>query len=205
MLWCLDVTPSGAPHSAFKRKKTEKRDRGEIRGRGTPILRKRLLRPQSVACAEVQAGAFKALAGLAPVKTFPNCWALWSVFKDGSNETRKNACIWRSSCRARHNVAGDMSSELCRRSTLRVCRGVFVTAVSISLVRRHFSGRDWSGALRRRCLSFALMLSSEQSDRIARISRGFRSPRAPLAQLSDVLHCPVNATTHDAKVLTREG
>ena len=27
----------------------------------------------------------------------------------------------------------------------------------------------------------------------------------PLAQLGNVLHCPVNATTHDAKVLTREG
>ena len=28
---------------------------------------------------------------------------------------------WRSSCNARHNVERDMSSELCRRSTLRVC------------------------------------------------------------------------------------
>ena len=61
---------------------------------------------------------------------------------------------WRSSCRARHHVERDMSSELCRRSTLRVCRGVSVTAVSISartsLVRRRFSRRDSSDVPRRR-------------------------------------------------------
>ena len=33
------------------------------------LLRERLLRSQSVACAEVRAGAFKALAGQAPTKT----------------------------------------------------------------------------------------------------------------------------------------
>ena len=86
---------------------------------------------------------------------------------------------WRSSCNARHSVERDMSSELSRRSTVGVCRGVSVTAVSIlaktSLVRRRFSGRDSSGAARRSCLSFVLMLSSDQSGRIARISRGFRS------------------------------
>ena len=84
----------------------------------------------------------------------------------------------RSSCRARHSIERDMSSELCRRSTLRVCRGVSVTAVSISartsLARRRFSGRDSSDAPRRRSLIFALMLSSDQSGRNARISRGFR-------------------------------
>ena len=76
------------------------------------------------------------------------------------------------------HVERNMSSELCRRSTLRVCSGVSVTAVSISaktsLVRRRFSGRDWSGAPRRRCLLFVLMLSSDQSGRNARISRAFR-------------------------------
>ena len=41
------------------------------------LLRKRLLRSQSVACAEVQAGAFKALAGLAPTKNLPNGETLW--------------------------------------------------------------------------------------------------------------------------------
>ena len=68
---------------------------------------------------------------------------------------------WRSSCSARHSVGSDMSSELRRRSTLRVCRGVSVTDVSISantsVVRRRFSGRDSSGAPRRRCLSFVLI------------------------------------------------
>ena len=84
----------------------------------------------------------------------------------------------RSSCRARHSVERDVSCELCRRSTLRVCRGVSVTAVSISartsLARRRFSGRGSSDAPRRRCLIFALMFSSDQSGRNARISRGFR-------------------------------
>ena len=59
---------------------------------------------------------------------------------------------WRSLCSARHKVKRDMSSELCRRSMLRVCRGASVTATSISartsLVRRRFSGRDPSGAPR---------------------------------------------------------
>ena len=55
------------------------------------LLRKRLSRSQSVACADVQAGAFKALAGSAPAKkNLPNGQTLWSVFQDGSNETRKN-------------------------------------------------------------------------------------------------------------------
>ena len=85
---------------------------------------------------------------------------------------------WRSSCRARHNVERDISSEVCRRSTLRVCRGISVTATSISantsVVRRRFSGRDSSVAPRRRCLIFVLMLSSDQSGRNARISRGCR-------------------------------
>ena len=53
------------------------------------LLREPLLRSQSVACAEVQAGAFKALAGLAPTKNLPDGQTLWSVFQDGSNETRK--------------------------------------------------------------------------------------------------------------------
>ena len=83
----------------------------------------------------------------------------------------------RSSCIARHSVERDMSCEHCRRSTLRVCRGVSVTAVSISartsLARRRFSGRDSSDAPRRRCLIFALF-SSDQSGRNARISRVFR-------------------------------
>ena len=46
-------------------------------------------RSQSVACAEVQAGAFKALASLAPTKNLPNGQTLWCVFQDESNETRK--------------------------------------------------------------------------------------------------------------------
>ena len=53
------------------------------------LLRERLLRSQSVACAEVPAGAFKALAGSAPTKNLPNGETLWSVFQDGSNETTK--------------------------------------------------------------------------------------------------------------------
>ena len=50
---------------------------------------------------------------------------------------------------------------------------------------------------------FALMLSSNQSDRthFAWFSAFFE----PLAQLSNVLHCPVNATIHDATGPTREG
>ena len=109
----------------------------------------------------------------------------------------------RLGCNARHNVDRDMSSELCRRSTFSVCSGVSVTAVltsaKISLVRRRFSGRDWSGAPRRRCLIFVLKLSSDQSGRNARISRGFRPLIEPLAQLSDVLRYPVNATTLGCK------
>ena len=66
----------------------------------------------------------------------------------------------------------------CADEARSVCRGVSVTAVSIwartSLVRRRFSGRDWSGAPRRSCLIFVLMLSSDQSGRNASISRGFR-------------------------------
>ena len=99
-----------------------------------------------------------------------------------------------SSFRARHSVERDMSSELCRWSTLRVCRGVSVTATSISantsVIRSRFSGRDSSGAPRRSCLIFVLMLSSDQSGRIL---------IEPLAQLSDVLRCPVSATTHGCK------
>ena len=46
------------------------------------LLRKRLLRSQSVARAEVQAGAFKELAGLAPTQKKP------------AQQTRKkNACV----------------------------------------------------------------------------------------------------------------
>ena len=109
---------------------------------------------------------------------------------------------WRTSCSARHSVERDISSELCRRSTLKVCRGVSVTAVSISartsLVRRRFSGQDWSGAPRRSFLSFVLMLSSDQSGSIARISRVFGPPRAAGTAVQR-LALP-NATTHDAKV-----
>ena len=81
---------------------------------------------------------------------------------------------WRSSCSACHTVERDMFSELCRRSTLRVCRGVSVTATSISarssLDRRLFSGRDWSGAPPLSCLIFVLVVSSDQSGRNARTS-----------------------------------
>ena len=98
------------------------------------------------------------------------------------------------------NVDDEEKKEMKKESTLRVCRGVSFTAVSISakasLVRRRFSGRGSSGAPRRSCLSFDLMLSSDQSDRIARISRGPPALIEPLAQMGNVLHCPVNATTH---------
>ena len=67
------------------------RDRGTERPQTLVLFRKRRSRSQSVACAEVQAGAFKALACLAPRKNLPNGWTLWSVFQDGSNETRTNA------------------------------------------------------------------------------------------------------------------
>ena len=101
----------------------------------------------------------------------------------------------RSSCRAGHNVERDMSSELCRRSTIRSCRGVSVSAVSISartsLVRRRLSGRDSSGAPRRRCLSFVLMLSSDQSGCIARIARGFR-PSTPRLMMQKFPHVKEN-------------
>ena len=100
------------------------------------------------------------------------------------------ARAWRCSCSARHSVERDMSSELCRRSTLRVCHGFSVAAVSTSartsLVRRRFSGRDWSGAPRRSCLIFVLMLSSDQSGRNA----WFSAVHEPLAKLGNVLHCP---------------
>ena len=78
-----------------------------------------------------------------------------SVVNRGARTGLKHRA-WRS----RHNVERDMSSELCRRSTLTVCRGVSVTATSISvrtsLVRHLFSGRDLSGAPRRNCLIFVL-------------------------------------------------
>ena len=87
---------------------------------------------------------------------------------------------------ARHNVERDMSSELRRRSTLRVCRGVSFAAVSIS---QHFpsfaaatAGGNWSAAPRRSCLIFVLMLSRDQSGHIARISRGFSALLQPLPQ-----------------------
>ena len=101
----------------------------------------------------------------------------FSVVSRGARTGTKHRA-WRSSCRARHSVERDMSSELCRRSTLRVCRGVSVTETSISarasLVRRLFSGREWSGAPQRSSLIFVLMLSSDHSGRNASISRGFR-------------------------------
>ena len=100
----------------------------------------------------------------------------FSVVNRGARTSLKHRGS-RSSCNARHSVERDMSSELCRRSSLRVCRCVSVTATPISantsVARRRFSRRDSSGAPRRRCLIFVLMLSS-QSGRIARISRGFR-------------------------------
>ena len=111
---------------------------------------------------------------------------------------------WRSSCNARHNVERDMSSELCRPSTLRVCRGVSVTGTSISaktsLVRRRFSGRDSSGAPRRSCFSFVLMLSQRPVWPHRTHLAWFSALIEPLAQLGNVLHCPINATTHGAKV-----
>ena len=47
------------------------------------------------------------------------------------------------------------------------------------------------------------MVSSDQSGRSARISRGFSAVHEPLAQLSNILHCPVNATTHGQLTCTR--
>ena len=109
---------------------------------------------------------------------------------------------WRFSCRARHNVECDRSSELCRRSTLRVCRGVSVTATSnsanTSVIRRRFSGRDSSGAHRRRCLIFVLMLSRPVWPQCTHLA-WFSALLEPLAQLSNVLRWPVNATTHGCK------
>ena len=65
------------------------------------------------------------------------------------------------------------------------------TAVSISaktsLVRRRSSGRDWSGA--------PTSLAAMHACRVV-----FRPSSSPPAQLSDVLSCPVNVTTHGAKV-----
>ena len=55
----------------------------------------------------------------------------FSVVNRGARTGLKHRA-WRSSCGARHNVERDISSELCRRSTLRVCRGLSVTATSIS-------------------------------------------------------------------------
>ena len=55
----------------------------------------------------------------------------FSVANRGARTDLKHRA-WRSSCRARHNVERDISNELCRRSTLRVCRGFSVTATSIS-------------------------------------------------------------------------
>ena len=89
---------------------------------------------------------------------------------------------WRSSCRARHKVKRDMSSELCWRSTLRVCRGVSVTAASISaktsVYRRRFSGRVSSGAPRRSCLSFDLMVPRPRWPYCVHFSTVFSPPRA---------------------------
>ena len=51
-----------------RKKKERKRQRGRERHQTLMLLRKRLSRSQSVACAEVQASAFKALAGSAPTK-----------------------------------------------------------------------------------------------------------------------------------------
>ena len=80
-----------------ERERQRERQRKKRKHRHGPqtlmLLREPLLRLQSVAFAEVQAGAVKALAGLAPTKKLPDSQTLWSVFQDGSNETRKkNAC-----------------------------------------------------------------------------------------------------------------
>ena len=53
------------------------------------LFREPLSRSQSVACAEVQAGAFKALAGSAPAKK--TCLTVRLFGQDGSNETVKKS------------------------------------------------------------------------------------------------------------------
>ena len=109
---------------------------------------------------------------------------------------------WRSSWSARHSVERDMSSELCRRSTLRVCRGVSVTAASISartsLVRRRFSGR----VCRTTTQLLDLRLDALERPVWPQCSHlaWFSAVHESLVQLSNVLQCPVNATTHGAKI-----
>ena len=132
----------------------------------------------------------------------------WRAIRAGTGTGAPSAVS--HSCHLRGGRATPSSATCpvsCRRSAPRVCRGVSVSATTISantsVVRRRFSGRDSSGAPRRSCLIFVLMLSSDQSGRIAfRVVVG--PPRATGAR-SNVLHCPINATTHDEKVPTREG
>ena len=67
------------------------------------LLREPLSRSQTVACAEVHAGAFKALASLAFMKNLLNGQTLWSVFQDGSNETKTRVHVsWSITAGARN-------------------------------------------------------------------------------------------------------
>ena len=79
-----------------ERERERKRERKHRHGPPTLVLlREPLSRSQSVACAKVQAGAFKALASLAPAKkNLLDGQTLWSVFQEASNETEKKKNAW---------------------------------------------------------------------------------------------------------------
>ena len=81
--------------SERERKNERKRERQRERENPQTLvrLRKRLLRTQSVACAEVQAGAFKALVGLAPTKKLAERLdSLVRVSRRVERDQKENAC-----------------------------------------------------------------------------------------------------------------
>ena len=70
----------------------EERDRGRERPQALMLLRKRLLRSQSVA--DVQVSAFKALTGSAPAKqTAQRLDSLVRVSRRVERDQKKNACM----------------------------------------------------------------------------------------------------------------
>ena len=102
------------------------------------LLRKRLSRSQSVACADVQAGGFKALAGSAPAKNLPNGQTLWSVSQDGSNETRKNR-VHVETLALRENAV--TQEYRLNASVSRVCPCQSHSEYRLNLIAASFSGQ----------------------------------------------------------------
>ena len=179
-------------------KETEKRDgkrekqRERQRGRETPNT-DALARPTlkiTIGClCRGPSRRFQGACRFSTHKNLPDGQTLWSVFQDGSNETEKKKkrvhVSWSSQAVLEMAAFGAHARQASadEPSGARLFSGFWVEvgqcahdhiSANTSVVRRRFSGRDSSGAPRRGCLSFVLMLPSDQSGRNARISRGFR-------------------------------